>query len=391
METNDSPIFATSCTPYTFLAFTSLRFSYREESPPKPYLDYLAQRRRLRLVCRAWNEFVLFTSHRWLPLEDWSPMGGLDSTTTTRTIKGGVGPVEKLSTLIHQHDLATPTLSWVSHILKRPESQSPLRAYSLKLCVMPVPGHNPFDDFLVDTTVTQDLKCTNTNTNTNTNTTLRLLSIATPMCFNTSISLSQISRTFTGLRSLFLSCVKVMPQQTLSLVHLEVLCLYPEVETLLDSIETWDTPALRHVSLGVIITPLTDLLTHSFGRYAHQIESLALNNYMYNPPPVLDLPSGFWAQFSALRLLGMDYWTLNCSEWTGWSVVPPPTHPCRYLVSLSPEDFSVDNIRSRWTWNDGVRFVFGQTFSEEYHVMKNMRDSPSTANTESTVGVLPEL
>jgi len=119
METNDSPIFATSCTPYTFLAFTSLRFLDREERPPQPYLDYLAQRRRLQLVCRAWNEFVLFTSHRWLLLEDWSPMYELDSTTTTRT-KGGVGPVEKLSTLILEPDLVTPTLSWVSHILKRP-------------------------------------------------------------------------------------------------------------------------------------------------------------------------------------------------------------------------------------------------------------------------------
>ena len=390
METNDSPIFATSCTPYTFLAFTSLRFLDREERPPQPYLDYLAQRRRLQLVCRAWNEFVLFTSHRWLLLEDWSPMYELDSTTTTRT-KGGVGPVEKLSTLINQHDLVTPNLSWASHILKRPVSQSPLRAYFLQLRVMPVPGHNPFDDFLVDTTVTQDLECTDTNTNT----TLRLLSIVTPRDLNISISLSQISRTFTGLRSLFLCCVKAMPQQILSLVHLEVLCLYTAVETLLESIETWDTPALQHVSLGQITTPLTDLLTHSLGRYAHQIESLVLNNYAFYPTPLLDLPSGFWAQFSALRLLGIDHWTLNCEEWTGWSVVPPPTHPCRYLVSLSLEGpsvvWEVDKIRSRWTWNDGVRFVFGQTLSEEYHVMKNMRDGPSIANIEGTVGILPEL
>jgi len=130
METNDWPIFATSCTPYTFLAFMYLHVYYQRSR--KPYQDYLTQRRRLRLVCRAWNEFVLFTRHRWLPLEQRSPMYKLDSTTTART-NGGVGPVEKLSTVINPNELGTPILSWVSHILKRPASQTPLRTYSLHI------------------------------------------------------------------------------------------------------------------------------------------------------------------------------------------------------------------------------------------------------------------
>jgi len=332
METNDWPIFATSCTPYTFLAFMYLCIYYQRSE--KPYQDYLTQRRHLRLVCRAWNEFILFTSHRWLPLEDWSPMYKLDSTTTART-NGGVGPVEKLSMLIMFSD-AAPILSWASHILKRPASQSPLRAYILQLHPnrTTTPRDSLFDDFLFGKTTTQDLECTNTNT------TLHVLSIATVTIqrdVHIPISLLQISRTFPGLRSLFLYGVKVTPQQTLTLVHLEVLCAFRPSETLLESMGTWDTPALRHLSLGHFRIPLTGVLDRFLGRWAHQIESLFCREYDHvfsscPKPPLLDLPSGFWAQFPALRLLGLDRETLKRKEWSGWSVVPPPTHPCRYLV-----------------------------------------------------------
>jgi len=191
METSNWPIFATSCTPYTFLAFMYLHLS--QQSHRKPYLDYQTQRTCLRLVCRAWNEFVLFTSHRWLPLEAWSPMYELDPTT-----RGGVGPIEILSTDIRRNELVTPILSWASHILKRPASQTPLRAYILHLDCRLSAGCNPLD-LLLGTTTTQDPECTNTNT------TLHSLSITSTWRFGIPISFSQISRTFTGLRSLFLT------------------------------------------------------------------------------------------------------------------------------------------------------------------------------------------
>jgi len=255
METNDWPIFATSCTPYTFLAFTYLHARHPRDQ--RPYLDYVTQRRRLRLVCRAWNEFVLSTSHRWLQLDDLCPMYKLDLRTTRAN--GGVGPIEILSTGIYHHTSVTPILSWASHILKRPASESPLRACNLRLD-QTRPGYNPLDDLLFRTTTTQDPECTNTNT---TNTTLRLLVLRG---FDMSISLSQISRTFTGLRSLFLIDLKAAPHQTLALplAHLEVLfmnCWLPQL--------IWDTPALRHVRLRLSSTPLTVVLDCFLGRYAH--------------------------------------------------------------------------------------------------------------------------
>jgi len=399
METNDWPIFATSCTPYTFLAFIDLHDGHN--GSPKSYRKYLEQRRHLRLVCRAWNEFVLFTSHRWLPLEDWSPMYKLDSTTTART-NGGVSPVEKLSMLIRFSD-ATPILSWASHILKRPESQSPLRAYILQLHLnrTTTPRDIQFDDFLFGKTTTQDLECTNTNT------TLHLLSIATVTLqrkVHIPISFSQISRTFPGLRSLFLYRVQVTPQQTLTLAHLEVLSIFCPSETLLESMKTWDTPALRHVSLGNFsMMSLTDVIDRFLGRWAHQIESLFCRKFdllrsSMLASPVLDLPSGFWAQFPVLRLLGLDGQALKRKEWSGWSVVPPPTHPCRYLVCCvysvkEPEDVGreVKTIRTKWTWHDGVRLVVGDSHGGQYYVVKNIRDNPSFANMERTVGILPEL
>ena len=397
METSDWPIFATSCTPYTFLAFTYLHVSQQRDQ--KPYLDYLAQRGRLRLVCRVWNEFVLFTSHRWLSLQlDWSPMYELDSTTLIRT-KGGVGPIKILSTAINSDESVTPILSWASHILKRPASQSPLRAYILHVDnVREIGPRGKSLDLLARTTTTQDPECTNTNT------TLRSLSIIALCNSNISTSFSQISGTFTGLRSLFLHYVRVARQQTLTLAHLEVLYVQVsrvEWEELQQSIETWHTPALRHVRLGYFTKPLTNVIDRFLGRYAHQIESLVLIEYDICIRPYLDLSSGFWAQFPALCLLGLGYCTFMRKEWSGWSVVPPPTHPCRYLfccfylpVGCDVErkvGRGVDNIRPRWTWNDGVRLVVGDARSGQYYVVKNIRDQPSIANMERTVGILPEL
>jgi hypothetical protein len=266
METNDS---RTSCTPYTFLYFMvqqhwlAKRWSW--------YRDYLEQRRRLRLVCRAWNEFFVFSNHRWLLLKDRSPMYKLDSTTTTRA-KGGVGPVESLSVAIDLEELVIPILSWASHILKRPTHQSPLWAFALKFRSVPVQGYNPFDDLLVETMTTQDLECTNTNM------TLRLLSIVASG--HISILFLQISRTFTGLRSLFLCNIQVMPQQALRLAHLEVLYLHYRqgIETLQESMEKWDTPALRHVYIDYCAAPLTEVVDHFLGQYTHQIESLILSD-----------------------------------------------------------------------------------------------------------------
>jgi hypothetical protein len=386
METNDWPIFTTSCTPYTFVCFTELYMGRKERR--EPYLDYLAQRSCLRLVCHAWNEYVLFTSHRWLRLAQRSPMYKLDSTTTTRA-KGGIGPVESLSMVIDSKELVIPILSWASHILKRPAHQSPLRAYKLHLRNAPVQGYNPFDDLLVETTMTQDFKCTNTNT------TLRLLSITAPFGVDISISFSQISRTFTVLRSLFLFNVNAAPQQTLTLAHLEVLymyCSYSGLETLQESMEKWDTPALRHVFLGQFSTPLTDVIDRFLGRYAHQIESLDLSDFTGDYATVLDLPSQFWAQFTALCLLGLGYGTLRHEEWSGWSIAPPPTHPCRYLVCRVHYGMCMTNVTlSRWTWHDGVKLVVGHWYWDKYYIVKDIRDDLLTTNVEETVGILPEL
>ena len=392
METNDWPRFTAGCTPYTFLGVTYL--SNWLERDEKPYLDYLAQRRRLRLVCRAWNEFVLFTSHRWLLLGDYSPMYTLDSTTIRA--KGGVGPIEILSTEISRNELVTPILTWASHILKRPASQSPLRSYILHFTSVTTLGYNPLD-LLVGRTTTQDPECTNTNT------TLRLLSI-TAIESNISISFSQISRTFTGLRSLFLRGLTAVPQQPLILAHLEV--LYAEVvwekwEDLQQSFETWHTPALRHVCLSSFSTQLSDLIDCFLGRYAHQIESLVLSGVNGYCSPCLDLPSGFWAQFTALRLLGLSDRTLKNKKWSGWSVVPPPTHPCQYLLChfYSPVESELDrlaewvvnDIRAGWTWDGGVRLVVGHVCADQFYVVKNIRGDPSIANMERNVRVLPEL
>jgi hypothetical protein len=87
---------------------------------------------------------------------------------------------------------------------------------------------------------------------------------------------------------------------------------------------------------------LTDVIDRFWGRYAHQIESLDLSNFNKFSTFVLHLPFGFWAQLTVLRLLAFDYETLNWKGW--WSVAPPPTHPCRYLVCRIEEYHVSDRV-----------------------------------------------
>jgi len=239
VETGEGSIFMTSCTPYTFLYFVSQQMRLNKE----PYLDYLQRRGRLRLVCRAWNEFVLISSHRWLHLDEGSRMYDLDSTTRG---SGGVRPVEKLSTTITSEGMVVPILSWASHILQRPADQSPLRAYGLGLFEMHTREYNPFDYLVGSAPESPEY----------TNTTLQSLSISTIFGSVASISFPQISSTFVGLRSLFLVDVTATPQQTIALPQLELLYVHYTIFAFhMLPVHTWDTPALRHAYVGQLSTP----------------------------------------------------------------------------------------------------------------------------------------
>jgi hypothetical protein len=384
MEADDAPVFATTCTPYTFLYFVYQHTRIHKKH--KPYHDYLERRRHLRLVCRAWNEFILTTSHRWLQLEDErDPVYELDPTLGN----GAVHPVELLSTTIKYSsaaaELVTHILSWTSHILKRPANQSPLRAYTLRLYKTPTRNYNPFDDLVGPTTTTAEY----------TNTTLRVLSITAPLFTAANISLPQISSTFPGLRALFLLNVVAMPEQTITLPHLEFLCVQNRRSAFLTlSVRAWDTPALRHAHLGHISTPAQFAAVFAFlGRYAPQIESLFLSEFSESSTSFMGPHPGFWDAFSRLRLLGMKAVTLEREDWAGWTVVPPPTHPLRYLVcwSSAPAETTVDRVRQLWTYHEGVRLVARQQATDTYHIVNDVRDGQWIARMVETNGILPDL
>jgi hypothetical protein len=382
MEMDDAHTFATSCTPYTFLYFVKLQTRIHKHR--KSHLDYLERRRRLRLVCRAWNDIILLTRHRWLQLGEGSAVYDLDSTTPGAR---GVRGVEKLSMAISSEELVTPVLSWASHILKRPDNQSPLRAYTLRLLNPHTREYNLFE-YLVGMGTTPEYV----------NTTLRSLSITKGFDLNVSITLPQISSIFTGLRSLFLINIVETPWQTMALPHLEVLLVHhtpTQTPRPPWPIQTWDTPALRHVHLGHFrsVWQFTGVLDRLLGRYAHQIESLVLLERRKGSNLIIKLPPNFWAQFSALRLFGVNVATLQSKHWSGWTVVPPTTHPLRYLVcwSASSADSTINRVREEWTWHGGVRLVTGPNATDTYHVIKDVRDDQWITRVEEIDGVLPEL
>ena len=385
VETDEEPIFMTSCTPYTFLHFVNQQT--RVHKHRKPYFDYLERRGRLRLVCSAWNEFVLLRSHRWLQLDDeGSPMYALDSTTPGA---GGVRPVERLSMTITSEELVVPVLSWTSHILQRSADQSPLRAYALRLFKTPTRGYNPFDDLVGRTPESPESP-------EYTNTTLQSLSITTAFGSTVSISFPQISSTFTGLCSLFLINVTATPRQTIALPQLELLYVHHTLsafQTL--PVHAWDTPALRHAHLGHLSTrtQFAAVLDGFLRRHAARLESLVLLELSKAPTSFLNLPEDFWVAFPAMRLLGLKATTLERQDWAGWSVIPPTTHPLRYLVcwSPSPAEATVDRVRPRWTYPEGVKLVASQNGADSFHLVHSVRDGQWIAKMERTCGILPEL
>jgi hypothetical protein len=393
MEVDAGPIFATSCTPYTFLYFVTQQT--RMHKKQRPYLDYRDQRRRLRLVCRTWNEYIINSSHRWLQLDD---PGCLDEQgravyeldSSTPGPGGDVGPVERLSTTINSEELASHILSWTSHILKRPANHSPLRAYTLRLLKTPVRRYNPFDG-LVGTATTTAAAAGYTNM------TLRALSITTSFGSSARIAFPQISTTFPHLRALFLVNANATAQQALALPQLEVLLVHNTLAALGTPlpVHTWDTPALRHAHLGHVSSSAQVVAVRDgfLRRYAPQLQSLVLLELSKASESFVDLPLWFWDEFCALRLLGLKAATMEREDWSGWSVVPPTTHPLQYVVCWSPStpESTVERVRQRWTYHQGVRLVAGQQTTDTYHLVRDIRDGQWIAKMEETDGILPEL
>jgi len=382
VETGEGPIFMTSCTSYTFLYFVNQQTRIDNRRHQRQYLDYLEWRQRLRLVCRAWSEFVLLSRHRWLQLDEGSPMYDLDSTTSG---VGGVRPVERLSMTIRSEGVVVPILSWTSHILQRPADQSPLRAYALHLLITPR-GYNPFDYLVGPTPELHEY----------TNTALQSLLIRIEFGSTLYIPFPQISSTFTRLRSLFLmDGMTAAPQQTIALPQLEMLYMYQLMSHGLPG-PAWDTPALRHAYLGQFRTAaqFTAVLDGFLRRYASRVESLVLLEQSSGATAsVLNPPANFWDTFPALRLFGVTVATLERKYWAGWTVVPPTTHPLRYLVcrSTSGAEATVNTVRPRWTYHEGVKFVVGQYGTDTFHLVNSVRDEQWIAKMERTCGILPEL
>jgi len=181
---------------------------------------------------------------------------------------------------------------------------------------------------------------------------------------------------------------------------LEVLYIRPPYDTLQEGIlDAWDMPALLHAHLGHFTTCMqfVDVLDGFLGRYVGQLESLAFIELCtwLSPTSFMQLPPAFWEQFPVLCLLGFRAATLQRKDWSGWSIVLPPTHPLQYIVCWShvSAEYTVDRVCLRWTWHDGMRLVAGQhTFDmERYHVVKNVQDDQWIAKMEETHGVLPEM
>ena len=365
IESDGYSLFATTCTPSTFIHFLK-----QEKNPDSSYIKYAKRRATLRQVCRAWNQFVLSTNSWWIHVRGPThPQQTLD----LPSIIDQVPTVKRLSLTITAHECVGPGLDWASDLLQR--VQVPLLSYNLILS-LPYDPHFTHDphDFLA--AVGPKIA-------------LRSLRIACPGLNSCgAISFSQLNANFKDLVSLSLFNLVMRSTEELTLPHLELLHIskYPGSAPL--PTQGWDLPRLRHVYIAVIpSTTYFNTVLNFLRRYASQLESLFLIEYPFRN----DLPHDFWDSFTALQLLGVRYHVLNHPSWSGWEVIPPRSHPFRYLACRDCMDFevTVDSLRSMWTYHEEVGLVIENANSGKYYLIEDIKEEGWRTRMTKTDGILP--
>jgi len=359
IESDRSALFTTTRTPSTFIHFLE-----QEKYPDKSYTKYVRCRATLRQVCRAWNQFLLFTNSWWIHVHGPKyPRQSLD----LPSITGQVPTIKCLSMIITARPCVRSGVNWAFDLLQRIEV--PLISLNLTLSI---PSSSSFTREPHDILVKVGSK-----------TNLRSLRIACPD-YNScgAISFPHLNANFNDLVSLSLVNLVMLSTEELTLPRLEHLHLsrYPKALPL--PTKGWVLPRLRHVHIEIPLTPLyLNSALDFLRRYGSQLESLFLIQY----PSSSGLPYNFWDSFTALQLLGLRYHVFADRHWNGWTIVPPRTHPFRYLACTEGLEWEkkVDLLRSMWTYHEGVALVM------ENYLIEDIKEEGWRTRVKKVDGILP--
>ena len=357
--------FATTCTTSTFLHFLE-----QEKDPDSSYIDYLRRRAALRQVCRAWNQFLESTESWWVHVQDpYHPQKSFD----LPPIVDRVAIVKRLTMTITTDECVVPALNWALDLFQM--VQAPILSYNINL---EVPYNVHFSHNLYDFLAALPTEMA-----------LRGLRIACRGRNNyNAISFLQLSANFKGLVSLSISGLDLCDMESLTLPRLELLHISRYIDFPPLPMQWWHLPRLRHVHIhGFMSTPNFNTIFSSLRRYASQLESLFLDGYPSQP----GLPHDFWDSFASLQLLGLQFWVLNDHSWSGWDIVPPRSHPFRYLVCKPYMilELTVASLRPMWTYHEGVALVIEKLMSREYYLIEDVKQEGWRMRTSETSGTLP--
>ena len=336
------------------------------------YIRYMRRRATLRLVCHAWNQFLLSTNSWWIRLDASDPS---QQTVNLSFIPDQSSTVKRLSMTITDRDCVQPSVSWASD-LQRVQVPPIIYDVTLPSCHHSTDAcnlHYERREFLPEVSSTMAFRS------------LRVVCQARNRCH--AISFSQLNSNFKNLVSLFLCNLIMLFTEELTLPHLELLHLARYWVTLPCPTQGWNLPRLRHVYLGGHISSVyVETLFNSLRRYASQIETLFLIGYR----PWFDLPHDFWGSFTALQLLGLHCDVLNDRGWDGWTVTPPRTHPFRYLVGVGCGGVVAmgNSLRSMWTYHEEVGLVIKSSYGE-YYLIEGIKEEGWKERMTKSDGILP--
>ena len=363
-------VFSTTCTASTFIHFMNQR--------KRSYNGYMRRRATLRLVCHAWNQFLLSINSWWIRVD--APVRSR-LTDNLSYFPDQSPTVKRLSMTITDRECVLSSLSWASN-LQRAQVTPIIYDVTLPQCHLPIDicqERHELRGFLPEVRSNMALRS------------LWVVSQFRMPCQSCQvISFSQLNSNFKNLVSLSLCNLLMLSTEELTLPHLELLHLARSWAELPLPTRGWNLPRLRHVYLdGFLSTVYIETFLSFLRRYASQIETL----FLIMSSPLYDLPHDFWDSFTALQLLGLQCDAMNYRGWTGWTVTPPRTHPFRYLVGMECWHGDVvamgESLRSMWTYHEEVGLVIENSRHGGYSLIEGIKEEGWKTRMTKSDGILP--
>ncbi|KAG8815365.1 hypothetical protein FRC17_000735 [Serendipita sp. 399] len=368
LDENKAPFLSTSCTSSNYLAFKRTCGDRRSAAYRHDYRTIESQRRKLRLVCRAWKQFA----DRWDLCDRWVCVASFSKQEISDETWRGALRVEFTGAF---HTIKTSLFCW------KTIGGNGLRMTRLELLHFPEGEFKPIMEVLFATAASLPQ--------------LRSLGLAVPDAYGGLPR--RLSKFFPKLTHLTLDFTisgpgvivwdppkgKEVPDElvreanALRLLDLEVLFLLRK--EFLPDLEYWNLPSLKHFHAHPISPPFvwSDNIFPFLLQHSSTIETLDLDNTSIGSTGGLNrsdgqymVQPGFWDMFPSLQLIRYSSINMKFSDY------PRNGHPLRIVVETDPIDLDDELVQALKPWVEGTQVkhpenivVYGGYLVKNQHIV----------------------